>query len=89
MRHTPYVTPFTLVRQSRVHFLPLASKHPTGERSVNWLFVYFCVVRSFEKEDFLKKNSCILSYLVLLKSVLFNLLCVFHLYVLVNQGFIG
>ena len=47
----------------------------TQTAKVNWL-PSFCVVRSFEKEDFLK-NSCILSCLVQLKSILLNLLCIF------------
>ena len=51
--------------------LPLASKHPADKQ-----FVYFGVARSFQKEDFLE-NSRILSCLVQLKSVLFNLLYVF------------
>ena len=37
--------------------------------------VYFCAVRSFENEDFLE-SSRIMSCLVQLNSVLFNLLCV-------------
>ena len=48
------------------------SKHPTGKRYK--IIVYFCVVRNFEKED---QNSRILSCLVQLKIVLFNLLRIF------------
>ena len=56
-------------------FLVLASKHSTGKSNFT---VYLCVVRSLEKEDFLE-NLCILSCFVQLKSVLFNLFCVFDL----------
>ena len=72
MCHTPYVTPITLIHQSRAVFLPLASNW----RKINKLIVCLCVVRRFEKEDFLE-NSCILSCLGQLKSILFNLLCIF------------
>ena len=51
---------------------PSFRKHPIGKRKLNC----FCVVHSYEKEDFLE-NSCILSCSVQFKSILFNLLCVF------------
>ena len=61
------------------------SKNPSASIQVsNWqkisrlIVCYFYVVRSFEKEVFLE-YSRILSCLVRLKSVLFNLLCVFDL----------
>ena len=50
-----------------------SSKHPTRKRRVNWLFVYFCVVHSFEKEDFRRKFAY---FVIQLKRVLYNLLCV-------------
>ena len=55
---------------------PCASVQASNWQKISKLIVYFCVVRSFEKEDFLQ-NSRILSCLVQLKDILFNLLCVF------------
>ena len=55
--------------------LLLASKW----QKISKLIVYFCVVHSFEKEDFLE-NSCILSCFVQLISILLNLACVFDLF---------
>ena len=59
--------------------LPIPALLPMAFRRKVWKevsSVCFCVVCSFEKEDFLEKSR-ILSRFVQLKSVLFNLLCVF------------
>ena len=47
--------PLSAIQQSRALYLPLASKHPPGKREVNWLVVYFCVVRGFEKRGLPRK----------------------------------
>ena len=56
-----------------------ASVQASNWQKISKLIVYFCVVHSFKKEDRLE-NSHILSCLVQLKSVLFNLLCVFFIF---------
>ena len=68
-------------------------KHPiiqpkTLYRWSNWqkiseLIVCFCVVCSFEKEDFLE-SSRILSTFAQLKTVLYNILCVFEYWQLMH-----
>ena len=56
MRHTPYVTLFILVRQSRALFLP----QEFNWQKISELSVCFCIVRTFEKEDFLRNLRLVL-----------------------------
>ena len=57
---------------------PPASFQAPKWQKLSKFIVYFCVVRSFEKEDFLE-NARILSCFAQFKSVLFNILRVFDL----------
>ena len=62
--------------QSCALFFPLASKHPTGKREVNWLSIIVLYIAP-------KKRTSLKIYLfclVQLKSVPFNLLCVLNLF---------
>ena len=54
-RQTPYVTPFTLVRQSLALFLPQESN---WQQISEW-FVCFCIAHSFEKGFPRKFASCL------------------------------
>ena len=61
---------------SENHRPPSVNIQASSWQKISKLIVYFCVVRSFEKEDFLE-NLRILSCLIQVKSIIFNLLCVF------------